>query len=238
MKNRTLFFIVSLALFFSCSKEKRVELNYVNLGSFKKIEFNSPFDVYLKEDTTFSIKIIGDEDKVGDIEFKLINNVLTFRNKSNSKLLTPTKNKIEIYINSKPLRAVDANETCNIRTLSPITSDSFYLILRNKVNEATLELDCHLFQYWNSTPCGGKVTLYGKTDELSMLNYAIMSVDAKNLISTDASVENSSKGDFELTVINRFEYSIKGTGNIILYGSPKLIIPNKLTSSGRLIRLY
>ena len=236
MKKIIFFFLCNLIFFFSCKKENLVEHRFSALAPFNKIELNSTFDVYLNEDTSFAIKIIADEKIIGNINFNIDNNVLSITNTTKLKWLTPEKNNVEIYINSKQLSEINVNRTCNIKTLNPITSNDFGLILKDKANEATLELNCHNFYYWNNSPCGGKLTLSGKTDELAIWNFALMSVDAKNLIATNAHVENSSKGNCEVNVLNKFEYSIFGDGNIQLYGTPTEIIKLQVTSSGQLIK--
>jgi hypothetical protein len=236
MKFKIIFSIFSLACLVSCKKENMHERRFSVLDPFNKIELNSPFDVYLNESNSNSIEIIGYEEVIRNVTFSIDSNVLKIGNPSHSKWLTPRKNKIELYINSEQLSGVTANETCNINTLTPITSDKFGLVLASKANEANLELDNHNFYYWNNFPCGGKLILSGKTDELKIWNYAIMSVDAKNLIAKYALVENSSKGNCEVTVLNKLEYSIFGAGDIHLYGSPPEIIKIQVTSSGQLIQ--
>ena len=85
---------------------------------------------------------------------------------------------------------VMASGGCDIKTSNPITSNEFGLVLMGKVNHANLELDCNNFYYWNNFPCGGNLTLYGKTNILDLWNFAIMSIDAKNLIAQNAKIEN------------------------------------------------
>ncbi len=105
-----------------------------------------------------------------------------------------------------------------------------------KANQANLELACNSFYYWNNFPTGGKLTLTGAVDILTLWNTAIMSVDAKELTARSALVDNSSKENCEITVLEKLEYSISGVGDIHLYGSPREIIENEISSSGRLIQ--
>jgi len=236
MKRLLIIIFTCIILFNSCKKDTLTDNIYSDLIPFNEIELNCTFDVYLKEDSSFSINIIGDKNVIENVSYVIENNVLKINNDSKFKWLTPRKNKIEIYINSKPLKFVSAKQTCFIKTLSPITSDEFGIMLSNKANQASLELDCKIFYYWNNFPCGGKLTLYGNTESLKIWNYAIMSVDARNLNANNAIVENNSKGNCDVTVLNSFEYSIKGEGDINLYGSPPKIIEKQITSSGQLIR--
>ncbi len=228
--------LICLSLLFSCKKEIMEKSIISELEPFNQIEFNNAFEVFITEDSIFSIRIVGDEKAIEDVSFKVENNTLSINNDGKMRWLSPTKNKIFIYIYSQALSKIEAAEGCNIQTLNPITSEEFGLILKGKMNQASLELNSKIFYYWNNFPCGGKLTLWGETEELKIWNFAIISVDAKNLTAKYAIIENSSKGDCEVTVLNKLEYSISGTGNIHLYGSPSEIIVNNLSSSGRLIQ--
>ena len=236
MKSLIFFILFCNIAIISCTKEKLTETSFSGLTPFNKIEFNSSFDVYLTEDSTYAIKIIANEDVIKNIHFKIDNNILTFNNETNYKWVSPTKNKIEIYIHSKQLSKIDANQTCNIKTLNPITSDEFGIIFHNKANEANLELNCKKVYYWNDFPCGGRLTLRGKTDAINIWNTGLTTVDAKDLTANIAHVENKSNGDCIMTIMNKLEYSIYGSGNIQLYGSPAEIIKILVSSSGRLIQ--
>jgi hypothetical protein len=235
MKNYIYIIIMVLITAISCKNEMLKEHNYTNINPFNKIEFNSSFDVFLTEDSIFKIKVIADEDVIDNISFKVIDSVLIFNNGTNNKWLSPTKNKIELYINSKQITRIDADQTCKIKTLNPITTEEFGIIFHNKANEATINLSNQKFYYWNDFPCGGKLTLIGNTNDIGIWNTGLTTIDAKNLVAKTAYIENKSKGNCTLTILEKLEYSIFGEGNIILYGSPTEIIKDKVTSSGKLI---
>ncbi len=234
MKN-LLFLISLLILFFSCKKEN-INNRLLELEPFELIDINNAFDVFLSEGNNYTIEIVGDEEIIEYVDLKVEKNKLTIVNTRKIGWLTPKNNKIKLYITSLPLKQITADEGCNIQTLSPITSIEFGLVLIGKSNEANLELNVNTFYYWNNFPTGGKLTLSGKTETLKLWNFAIMSVDAKKLTSNYAIVENSSKGDCEVTVLQKLEYKISGEGNIHLYGKPIEIIANSQSSSGRLIQ--
>jgi hypothetical protein len=231
-----LLLLTFLFLLSSCEKENMVTSVILNPDPFSEIELNSSFDIFLIEDSIFSLEITGYAENVANIHFVVEDSVLKIYNERKYSWTTPAKNKTEIYIRSNSLNKVTATEACRIHTLTPITSQEFGLILGNKTNEASLELNCNTFYYWNNNPCGGKLTLYGKSKKLKIWNCAIMSVDAKDLITEYAHIENNSRGDCQVTVLDKLEYSIGGTGNIYLYSSPKEIIQNNISSSGRLIK--
>ena len=224
-----------LSIFLSCEKEIINKSRFVELEPFDQIELNDAFELFITEGNNYSIEIVGDEKVIEYVDLQVENNLLTIENKRKTKWVSPKKNKINIYVTSLPLNLITAAEGCNIQTLNPITSMEFGLVLTGKSNQANLELNGNTFYYWNNFPTGGKLTLSGRTEKLKIWNFALMSVDARELISKQALIENSSKGDCQVTVLNKLEYSISGEGNIHLYGEPLEIIANDLSSSGRLI---
>jgi hypothetical protein len=225
-----------LSLFISCKKEDSETNRIINLEPFEQIKINDAFEVFITEGNDYSIEIVGDEKDIEYVNGIVENNTLTLENPRKIKWISPKNNTIKIYVTSPPLKRITASGGCNIKTLTAITSVDFGLILTGKSSQANLELNGNRFYYWNNFPTGGKLTLSGKTEILNIWNYAIMSVDAKNLISKHAIVENSSQGDCEVTVINKLEYRINEKGNIHAYGEPTEIISNGLFSSGRLIQ--
>ncbi|MCB0802339.1 MAG: DUF2807 domain-containing protein [Flavobacteriales bacterium] len=230
-------FIISLILFgFSCKKEKSNQvLRFEILPTFNQIVLKDYFDVFLIEDSSYSIEIKTNENLMKHIQFKVIDSVLTISNEQALKWRNPQNNQVSLHISSSHLREVTALETCNIRTLNPITTKEFGIILGSKVNVADIQVDNEVVYYWNDFPCGGKLTLSGKTKELKIWNSAILSVDAKSLICEKALVNNNSKGNCEVNVSQYIEYSIEGEGDIIAYGNPKVIIENKRSSSGHFV---
>lgn len=218
----------------SACKKQEHETRTIQLDAFKYIEFNSPFTVNLAEDTVFYIELVGRSKKIDKIDVKVEDSMLRLENTSNSNWLTP-KEKVILTIHSKPLREIVANETCQIKTVNPITSHEVGIIMKSKANEAELELNCNIFYYWNNFPCGGKLTLSGTTQQLKIWNTAIMSVDAQQLTTSYALVENDSKGDCTVTASDIIEYAITGSGNIHVYGGPSNVVNNGVTSSGEVI---
>jgi len=225
-----LFFVLS-----SCSKNEEIVSKTLSVQAFSYIQIDDSFDIFLIEDTCFSVEIRAVEDIVDQINCTVSENKLIISNSTSAKWLSPTNNKIEIYIKSKPLEEVILNETCHLQTVNPISSVSFGLIMKSKTNWATLDLACETFYYWNDFPCGGKLSLQGKVKELKLWNTAILSIDAKNLVSQTALVENNSQGDCSINVSEKLTYSITNKGNIYVYGNPSQIIEKETSSSGQLI---
>ena len=232
-----LLFLALALLLFSCSKEYEETTKTITLPEFSQIEISHPFEIYLNETDSFALEITGDKTVVENIRYEVENDILYIKNLSNSQWTNPQHNIAILIISSKPLKKLTVKETSNTQTLTPITSDEFGLILESKANTANLELACNKFYFWNNFPCGGLLELRGTVQNLSLGNFAIMRVDASKLNATNANVNNYSKGDCNVNVTNKLEYSIHGLGDILLHGQPAEIINNGISSEGKLITL-
>ncbi len=237
LKFKSLFIFLLPVLFYCKDNNLDETTRLVAPPAFHYLEFNGVFSVYLVQDTVYSIRIVGSSNTLENISLKTEGDTLRISNESKRKWLNPETNKVKLYIHSNQLKYIIANATCYFETVNPITSDQFSLIMgaKTKLMEARLDLNCNSFLYWNNHLSGGRLTLTGNVNNLSIYTFATESVDASNLIANYALIENNSKGNCEVIVSNRLEYSIRGSGNIYIGGNPKEIIMNEKTSTGQLI---
>ncbi|MBN2274446.1 MAG: DUF2807 domain-containing protein [Bacteroidales bacterium] len=209
----------------------------IALPPFEEVQVKSVFHIYLKQDTAYSITIRGNREFTEGVRYEVENDLLILSNETRMMWMNPENHIVEIYISADRPKKIMAEEACFIETVNPVITEEFGFVCGNKYAEARFELDNAIFYFWNNFPCGGRLTLEGKTQSLRLWNYVIMSVDAINLITSHAFVENHSKGDCFVNVTGQLQYSIHGTGNIVLYGNPDEIVLLEKTSSGELIRM-
>ena len=159
---RDVFFAILLLLAVSCEKPelKPVSIHY-EVPGFDAVKLLSVFDVYLYQDSVFSVDVVGLDRFAENVVWNLVDKELVINNLSNMKFTKPDQNKIKLFIHADSLKRVKTNESCYIETLNPITSDKFALVFTSKINEAKLELDCKSFYYMNYFPSGGKLELSG-----------------------------------------------------------------------------
>lgn len=233
---RILIFSLVTILILSCSKKVAVDRVSFALDVFSEIELKDEFEVVLTESNNHGIEIEGDEDWIPYVSFKIEEGKLIIENTKNHKFINPKKNKIKLYINAINFRELRAAEGCKITSLTPITSSEFGVVLTGKANEANLVLDCDIFYCWNNFPTGGNIVLKGKANILKVWNTAIMTVDASELSTNIALIDNDSKGDVKVNVAEQLQYLITGEGNILVSGSLSLVVEKSpATGSGKLI---
>ena len=232
------FIVLAFACFvlFSCEKSMEKVTVERSLEEFDTLTVKNVFEIFLTQGTTNSIRLEGAKKIIENIDVRVENNTLILDNLYKGNWVHPKKNKIYVYITTNGLTRINSNETCNIQTTNALTGNEIGLVMTSKLNEATLEVNCNSFYFWNNHPCGGKLVLKGNTNELKLWNFALMSVDATELTAQISSVENHSKGDCRVHCLNKFTYSILGSGNIYLTGNPPEIIKIEESSTGKLIQ--
>jgi Putative auto-transporter adhesin, head GIN domain len=230
-------FILGIILLLNSCKKNNVDITkYKQLDAFDTIYLNSNFDVFLTEGNAYTIEIEGKEAHVANVELEVKEHTLSIHDNSTAKWRTPQQNKITLRITTTSLAKLVVNATCNIKTENAITSNEFGLALKGKANEANLELNCNKYASWSDHLTGGKLTLRGKANKAIIHFTAIMSVDAQELTTKEASIENDSQGDCSITVTEKFDYTLSNAGNINLFGPDSLAISrNEVTSTGELI---
>ena len=231
------FYIFSICLFLmACRKEEIVVGELRKTDAFRKIEIDGSFDVVLSQDSVFSVQFESDRVFFDALSYELNDSVLIIHDGKSPRWRNPEAKKPLVRIGGHHLKEIFLRETCYLTTKTPIESEEFGLVAVSKLNMADIEVNCKVFYYWNSHPCGGEIKVRGTTDELKIWNFAIMKVDASACRTRYAWVENSSKADVLVNVQEQIDYAIGGKGNILVQGNPaKLVELKPATDEGRLI---
>lgn len=233
MKKAFTYLLVLASL--ACGKDDDSIRRKESLPPFHSIEINDSFEVFLVEGIEYSLEMEGAESFIEKMKFSVADCVLTLSNDKKIKWNDPKDNTIKLWISAKQLKFLKANETCEIKTVNPITTYEFGIVLGSKANEANLQLNNEIFYYWNDFPCGGKLTLSGKTTELKLWNTAIMTVEASALQAERGFIENDSKGDCIANISDYLEYQIEGEGDVVIYGQPNTIKDKGSSSGGKFV---
>jgi hypothetical protein len=233
---KSIYTICALLFLASCQKEEVITGSAKQTSAFDKIEIDGSFDVVWAEDSVFSVQFAADRIFFDALSYELNDGVLIIHDGKSPRWRNPEAKKPLVRISGNHLKQIYLRETCYLTSETPIKSDEFGLVAVSKLNMADIELDCKVFYYWNSHPCGGEIKLRGTTDELKIWNFAIMKVDASACRTRYAWVENSSKSDVLVNVQEQIDYAIGGKGNILVQGNPQKLVELKpATDSGKII---
>jgi Putative auto-transporter adhesin, head GIN domain len=229
--------IVLFTLLFGClvACKKKIETKFVALENFKKIEINSSFDVVIVQDTENSLEIIGDSRFVKTVEFKIENEQLFLKRTGKKEWTHPKSKKLKLVIHVKELTFLKVNETSNVSSENALTGNEIGVVLTSKLNIVDLKVNCTTFYSWNNFPCSGSVKLHGNVTTLKLWIVALMAVDATQLMAQYALVESNTKGLIQINTANQLQYTIKGQGNIEVFGNPTTIQNLGGTGAGTLL---
>lgn len=215
-----LFFLGSLFLVFSCSKELKTAERAIDVGSFHTITVDNRFDIILTQGEVESVEVVGHPKLIEKVFCDLEDGELHITSDFKSAWLKPRNNRVTIYITVVELKRLNINETGSLVCTNQILGDEIGLITTGKLADVELKLNCTTFYFWNNFPCSGKIRLSGNCDYLKIWNYALMQVDALDLFATENLIENFSKGDVTVSPQNYLIYRIAGEGNILVNGNP------------------
>ena len=235
MKGRGYIVVLMTALLFGCGKQEQWDFLKRPLAEFDTLVCNSVLDVQLVQDTVNAIEIKAHPTLLKHMEVEETGGNLTLSNSFKGKFLMPRENKIYVVVHTNGLSKMIINQTCFIHTAKPLTGKEIGLVMASKLNEADLDLNCETFYYWNNFPCGGKIKLAGTAQSLKVWNVALMAVDAENLVTQVALIENRSKGDCKVNCQKQLTCKINGEGSVYVRGQPKSIDLKEKSGGGELI---
>lgn len=223
-------------LIIACSKVKTIETREIDLPAFSEVVVDESVELILTQDTVYSLSIEAAQKWINDIQFEVKDSVLYLSSSAKGRWLHPKHNKITLTIKCPSLAKLTCYESCNIQTTNPITSPEFGLIIGGKLNSAAIELNNSVSYIWNYHPCGGTIRFYGQSSFFKAWTTALLTVDAKDLICTNAFIENNAKNDVLISPTNELQYSILANGNIQLFSNPAVLMKVKHTGEGSIIQ--
>ncbi len=229
-----------LFFFFSCSdnnclKSKgEIKSETRLLNSFKKIEINDLFNIYLVNDSIEKIEIETNENILNNVLTNVEDSVLVLNNTTKCRFLKENNKFPNLTIHIKYLNFIEINEACNIYTIDTLKINRF--LIRNIGNigfaDLNIETNHFFFELWETST--GKYFIKGKTTYFTTTSYGNSYIFADNFFSKYTSVKSNSTGDYYLNCTEKIVGEIKSSGDVFLFGNPITININE-ESSGKLI---
>ncbi len=231
--------------FFSCRKTidcigntgKKVIYQY-EISDFDTLVVNNNFEINLVQDTVNKLIVSAYKKYADALTYSISDNSLFVDDTYNCKFTKPKKNKIRITLHVKRISLIRINAPSKIISEMPlINSDEIGVIVIPKIFEADLNVNCRVFYFWNTHLNGGKMFLHGNSEYLKLWNTSLCAVDASDLNTQNAYIENNSKGDITVKPEKFLSCKILNSGNVYYIGNPETIILDDTLSSGKLIKL-
>ena len=207
------------------------------LPAFTDIHVNSIFDVELKNDSVYSIRIEGDKGLIENISFDVVADSLILSD-NNSFSWLPDYPRSKLIIGVPELRRIWINSPSFVYSTDTLSLTRFSVFSVGLVAEVDLTLKANNLYFTTDYNNFGYYILRGAVHEADIRTYGSVQLDAKELSINNANVRNYSTGDSFVRVENRLRAWLGHYGNIYYSGSPDNIVIEYMESRGRLINLY
>jgi hypothetical protein len=235
-----LFFVINLALLFSCSPKDCLEGSgaesekTIQTGYFKEVNVNGIFEVYLVQDTSYYISFKGGSNMVEQSNATNTDSVVWMDNNSSCYFLKDYQ-KVKAYIHFNDIEAIHLKESCSVKTEKPVT-DVITITAESILNDVDIELNTEHFFFYNHKTNAGVYKFKGWCNNCAILGYYSGKVDASNLNTNSMYIENHSAIDCSVRAQETVHAKIFSKGNIFVYGKPEIFV-DSVAGSGKVIKV-
>ena len=214
-----------------------------DLSGFTKVQLNTSSDINIKMGNSYSIEMVGDEERIANTILKLKGDTLkvkhkkghyNYNNGQDMVINVVMPNIEDMQINGSGDAEV---EGVNNAKLDLGINGSGNLLVRGKTEELEISINGSGDISMNevdgkdveiSINGSGNVTLDGgKCQSLEIDIHGSGDVEAKEMQCVDVNVDVSGSGDSEVYASNSLTFDSHGSGNVDVYGKPKSVVDNE-----------
>ena len=225
----------SLLLFSSCRQifAKRIRGNgnittqTRSAGSFNSIDVSGSIDVYVKQDSSSSIKVEADENLQQYIE--AINDGEVLRIKTEEGYNIRSSRQIKVYVSAATFKRFEASGACNIFSEGKITSSSDIDLGLSGSCDITMDISAPKISAGVSGAC--MVKLKGETKDFKLRGSGTTDVKCFDLIAENVDLDISGAGDAEVYASGKLSGSISGAADVHYKGAAQTDIHTSGASS-------
>ncbi len=230
--------LISILSFYSCKHCTTLSLKQDSITfkfeTFDTVNVYDIFNVYIKQDSFYSIKIKGDENLIKNVQVSKVDKNIEIQDKNTCYFLKLKHSQLNIYITAPDFYFVQLFSASSVYSIDTLHFTRFGIRAYGYYANANVCVDCkdHFFLgIWNST---GNYYIYGKTLFYQVLNHGHAYIHSFDLKSQYADIKQRSTGNVEVFCQKKLDAKIFETGNIIYKGTPE--INAVIIGDGRIIK--
>jgi hypothetical protein len=213
----------SLVLFSSCREifAKRIRGNgnittqTRSTGSFNGIDVSGNIDVYVKQDSSSSIKVEADDNLQQYIQITNEGNVLRIRTEEGYNLRSSRQ--IKVYVSAATFSRFEASGACNFFSQGKITSASEIDYDLSGSCDMTMDINAPKISAGASGAC--TLTLTGQTKDFHVRGSGSTTIKSFGLMAENVDLDISGAGDAEVYASVKLSGSISGAGSVDYKGA-------------------
>ena len=218
-----------LALFSACNREEapdcfqragETEIVKRDVDVFSSIEMNDYIQYELCDTNYFGVIINAPGNLISDIESEVLDGRLTIRNTNRCNFVRSFKNRITVRICAPEFLDIQNYSTGDITTVNVLTGNRFSIDNRGAAGVQRLSLRTDTVNIASHTGVSDAI-LQGECEVVYLFNQGVGKLDARELHSNYAFVNNSSLNDVYVYAQNYLYGFIQFSGNIFYGGNPE-----------------
>ena len=193
-----------------------------NFQTFDTINVYDIFNVFVKQDTFFSIKIKGDKNLLKNVEVSKIDKNIEIIDKNTCYFLKLKHSKLDVYITAPSLDYIQLYSASSVYSIDTLHFTRFGIRTFGYYASSNICVDCkdHFFLgIWNST---GDFYVSGKAKYYQILNHGHAYIHSFDLKSQYTDIEQRSTGNIEVFSQKKLNVKIFESGDIIYQGNPEI----------------
>jgi hypothetical protein len=198
-----------------------------NVSGFTEVNLSSDFQVMIKYDSVFNVRVEAEENLLPYIETEMGGEVLHLGVKGNHNLKPHYPVKITVYM--PELSAVRLSGS------GSVVCDTFSMqqIVTDISGSGKITLGLHANKLYTDISGSGELNLAGTANEADLTISGSGDVYALPLQTHSCKTDISGSGNIYVTVTNSLDVHISGSGNVYYSGSPA--IHSSISGSGKVI---
>jgi hypothetical protein len=240
MKNLKLLFAATFLFASFTFLQASNTLKSIDVDKFTGIKVNGNYQVFLKQGSTQSVKIEGDETNTKSISTKVVNGIWSIQSASkngksqcNSSYNSyHSQTPMKVYITVATLDYISLSSKGKISTENTFNVNNIDLKL-NGSGKMRLSLTAKSIE---SNLCGsGKLILKGSSKHLESRISGSGDIDAEDMRVENVNISVSGSGDAQVHATSYLKAKVSGSGDIYYKGSPSL--HKSVSGSGSVSRI-
>jgi len=228
-----LFLTISSYSFAKTTIAKAFDTEDRHLSGFSAVNVAGPFDVYIVQGSSESVKVEAPSDIIGRIVTEVEGGVLKIYSKSESNWNWGRNKKMVIYVSIKDVNAVSLTGSGDVYFRDGLKAPSLKIKLTGS-GDITGKLDVKSLE---STLSGsGDITISGRAETSTVSVVGSGDFTGQNLTTTNTSVRVAGSGDARINASAKIDASVVGSGDVHYTGGATSISKSK-AGSGDISRM-
>jgi hypothetical protein len=204
-------------------------------GAWQSIELRDYLQIELVDSSLQFIEIEGPGNLLSDIRTEIDNGILRIRNENTCNFVRSYKHRITVRIFSPSFPDIQNYGTGDIKSLTSLNAPVIKIENRDAAGAINLTVQADTTIIATHTGVCD-VTIRGESQITQLFNQGLGTLDARDLQTVDAFVNNSSINDVYVNTNGYFYAYIAYSGNIYYNGAPNYI-DEDIVGNGKLLPL-